>query len=133
MIQELYEINNGFLIRCLGALNFQSRKVKRKLCDLWKQHWYSQYSGSFRRCILPFIAGVLYTNDVDYRLARLLADQVITEKPFMEISGETFRKLLKAMESCDRVICTSVPVGSCNKRLGELIEAAKKSRKGSLY
>ena len=30
----------------------------------------------------PFIAGVLYTNDVDYRLARLLADQVITEKPF---------------------------------------------------
>ena len=77
----------------------------------------------------PFIAGVLYTNDVDYRLARLLADQVITEKPFMEISGETFQKALKAMESCDRVICTSVPVGSCNKRLGELIEAAKKSRK----
>ena len=72
--------------------------------------------------------GVLYTNDVDYRLARLLADQVITEKPFMEISGETFQKALKAMESCDRVICTSVPVGSCNKRLGELI-AAKKSRK----
>ena len=31
MIRELYEINNGFLIRCLGALNFQSRKVKRKL------------------------------------------------------------------------------------------------------
>ena len=71
----------------------------------------------------------VYTNDVDYRLARLLADQVITEKPFMEISGETFQKALKAMESCDRVICTSVPVGSCNKRLGELIEAAKKSRK----
>ena len=50
-------------------------------------------------------------------------------KPFMEISGETFQKALKAMESCERIICTAVPVGSCNKRLGELIDAAKKSGK----
>mgnify|MGYP004442436695 CR=1 FL=1 len=77
----------------------------------------------------PFIAGILYTNDVDYRLARLLASKVITEEPFMEISGETFQKALKAMESCERIICTAVPVGSCNKRLGELIDAAKKSGK----
>ena len=77
----------------------------------------------------PFIAGILYTNDVDYRLARLLASKVITEEPFMEICEEAFQKAQKAMESCERIICTAVPVGSCNKRLGELIDAAKKSGK----
>ena len=119
----------AFLIRCLGALNFQSRKVKRKLFGSVENGTGIPVFRQLQKVHTPFIAGVLYTNDVDYRLARLLADQVITEKPFMEISGETFQKALKAMESCDRVICTSVPVGSCNKRLGELIEAAKKSRK----
>ena len=47
----------------------------------------------------------------------------------MEISEEAFLKAQKAMESCERIICTAVPVGSCNKRLGELIDAAKKSGK----
>lgn len=77
----------------------------------------------------PFIAGILYTNDVDYRLARLLAADVITEGPFMDISEETFQKALRVMEQCERIICTDVPVGSCNMRLGQLIEAAKKSGK----
>ena len=80
----------------------------------------------------PFIAGVLYTNDVDYRLARLLADQVITEKPFMEISGETFQKALKAMESCERIICTAVPVGSCNKRFRRAYRCSEEEREGRI-
>lgn len=47
----------------------------------------------------------------------------------MDISEETFQKALHAMEQCERIICTDVPVGSCNMRLGQLIEAAKKSGK----
>ncbi|MFR7574524.1 MAG: hypothetical protein ACLUVM_18525 [Blautia faecis] len=47
----------------------------------------------------------------------------------MEISEEAFQKAQKAMKSCERIICTAVPVGSCNKRLGELIDAATKSGK----
>ena len=73
----------------------------------------------------PFIAGILYTNDVDYQLARLLAQDVITETPFMDISEETYQKALKTMEKCDKVICTAVPIGTCNKRLKELINAAQ--------
>ena len=45
----------------------------------------------------------------------------------MEISEELPER--KSHESCERIICTAVPVGSCNKRLGELIDAAKKSGK----
>lgn len=129
MIRELYEINNGFFDPLFGSIELPKPEGEAKTFVICGNGTGIPVFRQLQKVHTPFIAGVLYTNDVDYRLARLLADQVITEKPFMEISGETFQKALKAMESCDRVICTSVPVGSCNKRLGELIKAAKKSRK----
>ncbi len=47
----------------------------------------------------------------------------------MDISEETFQKALRVMEQCERIICTDVPVGSCNMRLGQLIEAAKRAER----
>ena len=129
MIRELYEINNGFFDPLFGSIELPKPEGEAKTFVICGNGTGIPVFRRLQKEHVPFIAGVLYTNDVDYRLARLLADQVITEKPFMEIREETFQKALKAMESCERVICTSVPVGSCNKRLRELIEAAKKSGK----
>ena len=129
MIKELYEINNGFFDPLFGSIELPKPDGEAKTFVICGNGTGIPIFRQLQKEHTPFIAGILYTNDVDYRLARLLADQVITEKPFMEISGETFQKALKAMESCERIICTAVPVGSCNKRLGELIDAAKKSGK----
>ena len=120
MIRELYEINNGFFDPLFGSIELPKPEGEAKTFVICGNGTGIPVFRQLQKVHTPFIAGVLYTNDVDYRLARLLADQVITEKPFMEISGETFQKALKAMESCDRVICTSVPVGSCNKQAWSL-------------
>ena len=69
---------------------------------------------------------ILYTNDVDYQLARLLAARVITEEPFCQITQEHLREAIQVMENCKKVICADVPIGECNKGLEELIRAAKK-------
>ncbi len=74
---------------------------------------------------IPFAAGILYKNDIDYQLARLLAVEVITEEPFRQISDETFARAVEVMKKCKRVIVTDVPVGECNKRVEELIKLAK--------
>lgn len=129
MIKELYEINNGFFVPCLEVLSFRNQTEKQKTFVICGNGTGIPIFRQLQKEHTPFIAGILYTNDVDYRLARLLASKVITEEPFMEISEEAFQKAQKAMESCERIICTAVPVGSCNKRLGELIDAAKKSGK----
>lgn len=52
---------------------------------------------------IPFAAGILYPNDIDYQLARLLAAEVITEKPFCAMSEETYRRALTCMNACERV------------------------------
>lgn len=118
-----------FLIPCLEVLSFRNQTGEAKTFVICGNGTGIPIFRQLQKDHTPFIAGILYTNDVDYRLARLLASKVITEEPFMEISEEAFQKAQKAMKSCERIICTAVPVGSCNKRLGELIDAATKSGK----
>ena len=129
MIKELYEINNGFFDPLFGSIELPKPDGEAKTFVICGNGTGIPIFRQLQKEHTPFIAGILYTNDVDYRLARLLASKVITEEPFMEISEEAFQKAQKAMESCERIISTAVPVGSCNKRLGELIDAAKKSGK----
>ena len=75
---------------------------------------------------VPFAAGVLYTNDIDYQLARILAMETVTEAPFQEISDGHLPAPAELMKSCERVIDTGVPVGMCNRRIEELRAEAKR-------
>ena len=49
----------------------------------------------------------------------------MTEKPFEEISDETFAEAMKLVDSCEKVIDAGVTVGKTNSRIAELIEKAK--------
>ena len=74
---------------------------------------------------MPFCAGILYENDIDYQVAKVLAVDVVVEKPFMEISDETYARALEMMETCDNVVVCDVPIGDCNKKMQQLIDYAK--------
>jgi iron complex transport system ATP-binding protein len=76
-----------------------------------------------------FAAGVLYENDMDYQLARLLACEVVTEKPFEEIGDEAFNRAKKLIDESGRVIDAGVKIGTCNCRIKDLIEYAESQGK----
>lgn len=73
----------------------------------------------------PFIAGILFENDVDYQLARHLASRVILAEPFQEISASVCEEAWEAADQCRRIYYTDIPWGSANWRLRELLEALK--------
>ena len=72
----------------------------------------------------PFCGGILYTNDLDYRLARLLAAEVIEETPFHEIGDAAVARARERVKSCKVVINAGCEIGPCNRRMQELIDAA---------
>lgn len=74
---------------------------------------------------IPFCAGILYTNDMDYQVAKSLAVDIVSERPFEKISDETFDKAMEMMNACSQVIVCDFPIGECNQRMQELIEAAR--------
>lgn len=78
---------------------------------------------------IPFAAGVLHRNDVDYQVAEVLAQQVITAEPFEAVSELEFEKALAVMKKCEKVICPLTSFGTMNKKNRELLEAARKLKK----
>ena len=63
---------------------------------------------------IPFAAGVLHENDLDYPCAKALAVQVITEQPFEPVSEEAIRKARSVIAQCREVICTVKQFGTMN-------------------
>ena len=78
---------------------------------------------------IPFAAGILAENDIDYQLARLLAAEIVTTPAFEPVSEDAFARAAELVQSCERVILTEFPIGSANSRIRRIIEAAEISGK----
>ena len=73
----------------------------------------------------PFVAGIRHENDVDFRLARLLASEVVSERAFEIVSEAALQRALERMAGCRRIIDARPPIGAANARVGELIARAQ--------
>ena len=125
-IRELYGIENGFYDPRFGSIELPKVDGEPEVFVIAGCGRGIPIYRKLQKDNIPFATGILYTNDVDYQLARLLAARVITEEPFCQITQEHLREAIQVMEKCKKVICADVPIGECNKGLEELIRAAKK-------
>ena len=78
---------------------------------------------------IPFAAGVLAENDLDYPVASVLAAQVVSEKSFQPVGEESFRLAAAVMERCRRVLCPVAAFGPVNERNRLLREMARETGK----
>lgn len=84
-----------------------------------------------QRLGIPFAAGVLQENDVDYPVAEALASLVVGEKSFCPVGEATFRQAAEIMERCETVLCPLAgfgPVNEKNRLLRNMAEEAGKLR-----
>lgn len=78
---------------------------------------------------IPFAAGILFENDLDYPEARALAAEVIGTKGFEPIGRQCLEQAKQCLERCGRVICCKKSFGSLEKANEELLIYAKKTGK----
>ena len=123
-IRKLYELEGGAYDPLFGSVELPAAAGEPKVFVISAGGTGIPVYRALQKEGTPFAAGVLYTNDVDYRLARLLAAEVIEERPFHPIGDEAFARALRCMERCDRVIDAGVEIGPCNARIEELLRAA---------
>ena len=74
---------------------------------------------------VPFAAGILSENDIDYPVARALASEVVSEAPFEPIREETFERAAAVLNSCRQVICCLETFGTLNEKNRKLAEMGK--------
>ena len=124
-IRDLYEIDQGTFDPVFGSIELPRPVGEPQVLVLSACGTGIPVFRRLQKQGVPFVAGILYTNDIDYRLARVLAMEVIGEKPFIPITDAAFNRALYWLDRCPRVINAGVEIGETNKRVAELIERAK--------
>ena len=71
---------------------------------------------------IPFAAGVIHENDIEYPIARSLAAELISEKAFEPISDEKIAYARGIMRKCREVICCTEKFGTMNMGNRVLLE-----------
>ena len=82
-----------------------------------------------QRAGVPFAAGILYENDLDYPVAKALAGSVIGAAAFEPVSDALLDEAKKSIRSCEKVICTKEDFAALEKYNEQLLEYAKDCEK----
>ncbi len=130
VIRDLYGIDNGFFDPMFGSIELMKPSGEEpEVFVISSGGTGVPVYRELQKTNTAFAAGVLYTNDIDYQLARLLASEVVTEKPFEEISDEALDRAKELIGKCSRVINAGVPIGTQNGRIKELLDLAEEQGK----
>lgn len=73
---------------------------------------------------IPFYAGVLYENDIDYRVAKALAADVISQKAFVPVSKNTEEKAYEVLNRVSVVVDCGCEHGEYDRINTELLKEA---------
>lgn len=124
-IRQLYRMTKGSYNAAFGCLEMEACRGKPEIFIIGGGGKGIPLYRKLQRQGVPFAAGVLHKNDVDYQVAKALAACVIGEEPFEAICQQTFQEALAVMEKCSRVFCCLDSFGTMNEKNGKLWERAK--------
>lgn len=87
---------------------------------------------SLQRAGIPFAAGILWKNDLDYPAARSLAAELVCEEPFHPFSGAAILRAKELIDACAEVVC-ALPPDACGELLSPLRELEEYAREQGKY
>ncbi len=128
-LKKLYEIEDGSYDALTGSVELLSEQKEPKVMVIS-----SGGSGIpiYRKLVrenIPFAAGILFDNDLDYHTAREMGAIVISAAAFSEISDSEIREAMDMVDRVERVILADVPIRKGNARLTEVIDYAEQKKK----
>ena len=130
-ITDLYGASRGSYNALFGSLELEAPKGGPEVFVIGGGGAGIPVYRRLQRRGVPFAAGVLGENDLDYPVARALAVETVTERPFRPIGEGAFQKAAGLMERCRSVLCPLTEFGEMNEKNRRLRQLALEA--GKLY
>ena len=124
-IRQLYGIAHGSYNADFGCLELAAAAGKPQTFIIGGGGSGIALYRRLQRSGVPFAAGVLHTNDIDYAVAKSLAARVIAAAPFEPIDADAYEEARACMRTCHEVYCTLSGFGSMNGANRRLMEEAR--------
>lgn len=125
-IHSLYGITSGSYNADFGCLEMERPSGEPQVFVIGGNGRGIPVYRRLQRLGIPFAAGVLHENDVDYAVAKFLACRVISQQPFEEVGEEQIIQAKSILYHCNKIICCLKDFGKMNRRNEELLREAEK-------
>lgn len=124
-IGELYGLEKGSYNTLFGSVELSKPTGDPKVFVVGGGGWGIPFYRELQKRQLPFAAGILYENDVDYPVARGLSDHVISAPAFSIMGRQHLDEAARWMAQCGLVIDAGTPAGELNALNRELLSLAR--------
>lgn len=128
-IARLYGIENGSYDTLFGSVELQRPAGEPRVFVIGGAGSGIPFYRMLQRCGIPFAAGILYENDVDFRVALALAASVVSARAFEPVDAETQERAAGLLDQAAYAVDCGFPRGTynrCNEALLSRAEAQGK-------
>ena len=108
-----------------GAVYLRGNKSRPKLFVIGGAGSGIPVYHALQRKNVPFAAGILMENDVEYQDACAAASRVVSVKPFFPVTEEEIAEARSWIETCETCVCCAEAFGPYNEANRALCEYAK--------
>ncbi len=126
-VRELYGMEQGYCDVLLGSVELPRVKGTPQVFVVGGAGYGIPVYRKLQKEEIPFAAGILFENDVDYAVVRGLASVVFSTGAFEPAGEEIFLAARENMLEIGIVIDAGCPVGSYNQCNGKLLAAAREA------
>ncbi len=124
-IKELFQIERGSYLADYGSVELEAVKGEPKVFVIGGNGTGIPVYRQLQKQGIPFAAGILWENDREYPVAEALGSEVICEKAFEPVSAATFKKAVKVLKNCEKVICCAENFGTFQEPCRQLWKMAE--------
>ncbi|MCR5388619.1 MAG: ABC transporter ATP-binding protein [Lachnospiraceae bacterium] len=124
-IKDLYDIDDGSFDTVFGSVEMPKPAGEVKTFVISGCGTGIKLFRNIQKQQTPFYCGIIFENDLDFIVARQLAEKVVTSKPFEEISDAAFNEAKELLLKCDKLIVTDFEMTGIAGRNADLIKAAE--------
>ena len=124
-IAALYGLDEGAYLTRRGSIELSGPAGAPRVFVLGGAGAGLPHYRRLQRARVPFAAGILLENDLEYDVARALAAQVISQPAFTPIGPEAVEAAREAILSCGVLLDAGAPQGLLNSANAALIAFAK--------
>ena len=124
-IDRLYDIQHGSYNLLFGSVELTKPAGEPQVFVVGGGGMGVECYRALQKRQIPFAAGILFANDVDYQVAWELSDHVVVAPAFEPMTEEHYRQAAEMMCCCQYVMDAGTPIGTLNSMNGRLLTLAK--------
>lgn len=113
-MESLYEMTSGSYDPLFGSVELAKPLGAPQVFVLAGGGYGIPHYRQLQKRQIPFATGVLYENDVDYRLARALSDHVVSAPAFRRMEEAQYAQAAALLSGCGSVLDAGTPIGELN-------------------